>query len=70
MSSEDLLSVNDLRVAFRAGGLSARLAGRATEIEAVSGVSFTLQRGSTSRWSANPARARRRWRARSTVFSR
>ncbi|RUU17757.1 ABC transporter ATP-binding protein [Mesorhizobium sp. M7A.T.Ca.TU.009.01.3.2] len=47
MSSDDLLRVSDLRVSFRVGGLSARLAGRATEIEAVSGVSFTLQRGST-----------------------
>ena len=47
MSSEDLLRVSDLRVSFRVGGLPARLAGRATEIEAVSGVSFSLERGTT-----------------------
>jgi peptide/nickel transport system ATP-binding protein len=47
MSAGSLLEVNDLRVSFRVGGLSARLAGRATEIEAVSGVSFSLDRGST-----------------------
>jgi len=47
MSAGSLLEVSDLRVSFRVGGLSARLAGRATEIEAVSGVSFSLDRGST-----------------------
>lgn len=47
MSDGSLLEVSDLRVSFRVGGLSARLAGRATEIEAVSGVSFSLDRGST-----------------------
>ncbi len=35
MSAGSLLEVSDLRVSFRVGGLSARLAGRATEIEAV-----------------------------------
>lgn len=47
MSDGRLLQVSDLRVSFRVGGLSAKLAGRATEIEAVSGVSFSLDRGST-----------------------
>jgi oligopeptide/dipeptide ABC transporter ATP-binding protein len=47
VTTDALLSVNDLRVRFRIGGFMASLAGRADEIEAVSGVSFTLERGRT-----------------------
>lgn len=47
MTDETLLAVNDLRVRFRIGGFMASLTGGANEIEAVSGVSFTLERGRT-----------------------
>jgi len=47
MTGEPLLSVSDLKVRFRTGGLVSALAGRATEIEAVAGVSFALERGQT-----------------------
>lgn len=45
--SETLLSVADLRVTFRVGGTFAAITGQLAEIEAVSGVSFTLERGVT-----------------------
>jgi peptide/nickel transport system ATP-binding protein len=47
MSAAPLLSVADLRVSFRVGGLMGSLTGRGGEIEAVSGVSFTLEKGRT-----------------------
>ncbi|CDX51387.1 oligopeptide transporter subunit; ATP-binding component of ABC superfamily [Mesorhizobium plurifarium] len=47
MTTEPLLSVSELRVRFRIGGMMSALAGRRTEIEAVSGVGFTLERGQT-----------------------
>ncbi|TPJ36140.1 ABC transporter ATP-binding protein [Mesorhizobium sp. B2-8-3] len=47
MTTEPLLSVSDLRVRFRVGGMMSALAGRRTEIEAVAGVGFTLERGQT-----------------------
>jgi peptide/nickel transport system ATP-binding protein len=47
MTGEPLLSVSDLKVRFRIGGFMAALAGQPTEIEAVAGVSFTLERGRT-----------------------
>ncbi len=45
--SDPLLSVSDLRVEFSTGGLTARLGGQATRIEAVAGVSFQIGRGET-----------------------
>ena len=47
MTGEPLLSVSDLKVRFRIGGFMAALAGQPTEIEAVAGVSCTLERGRT-----------------------
>lgn len=47
MMAEPLLSVSDLQVRFRVGGAMSALAGRRTEIEAVAGVGFTLERGQT-----------------------
>ncbi|MEQ1955422.1 oligopeptide/dipeptide ABC transporter ATP-binding protein [Mesorhizobium sp. CN2-181] len=47
MTSEPLLTVSDLRVRFRMGGIMAGLSGQPTSIEAVAGVSFSLERGRT-----------------------
>jgi len=47
VSAEPLLTVSDLRVVFRTGGFLAAMTGRGSEIEAVAGVGFTLERGST-----------------------
>lgn len=47
MTTEPLLAVSNLRVRFRIGGVISALAGRLTEIEAVAGVGFTLERGQT-----------------------
>ncbi|MEW6633454.1 MAG: ABC transporter ATP-binding protein [Pseudomonadota bacterium] len=47
MTAEPLLSVSDLQVRFRIGGMMSALAGRRTEIDAVAGVGFTLERGQT-----------------------
>ncbi len=47
MSADSLLSVADLRVSFQVGGLMASLTGPCSEIEAVSGVSFALEKGQT-----------------------
>ncbi|MDQ6437367.1 ATP-binding cassette domain-containing protein [Mesorhizobium sp. LHD-90] len=47
MTSEPLLTVSDLRVQFRMGGIMAGLSGQPTSIEAVAGVSFSLERGRT-----------------------
>lgn len=47
MTSEPLLAVSDLRVQFRMGGFMAGLSGKPTSIDAVAGVSFSLERGRT-----------------------
>jgi peptide/nickel transport system ATP-binding protein len=47
MTDEPLLSVSDLRVRFRVGGVVSSLAGHRQEIEAVAGVGFKLERGRT-----------------------
>ncbi|MGN6538852.1 MAG: ABC transporter ATP-binding protein [Mesorhizobium sp.] len=47
MTAEPLLSVSDLRVRFRIGGVVSALAGHRIEIEAVAGVGFKLERGQT-----------------------
>lgn len=47
MTVDPLLSVTDLRVVFRIGGVKASFAGRGREVEAVAGVSFSLEKGLT-----------------------
>src|SRR5690242_13270475 len=47
MSADPLLAVTDLRVTFRTGGMMASFRGQNTEIEAVAGVSFALEKGVT-----------------------
>ncbi|MCO5071692.1 MAG: ATP-binding cassette domain-containing protein [Rhizobiaceae bacterium] len=47
MSDDALLSVADLHVHFRVGGLMSTLAGQPSHIEAVAGVSFAIERGRT-----------------------
>ncbi|MCB1470852.1 MAG: ATP-binding cassette domain-containing protein [Rhizobiaceae bacterium] len=47
MSDDVLLSVADLHVHFRVGGLMSTLAGQPSHIEAVAGVSFSIERGRT-----------------------
>lgn len=47
MTADPLLTVSDLHVRFRVGGMMSALAGKPTEIEAVAGVSFSLERGQT-----------------------
>ena len=47
MSDDVLLSVSDLHVHFRIGGLMSTLAGQPSQIEAVAGISFSIERGRT-----------------------
>ena len=42
-----MLDVDDVRVSFRVGGLASRLRGRPTHIDAVAGVSFTIDKAET-----------------------
>lgn len=47
MSSEPLLSVSDLQVHFRVGGIMSALSAQPSRIQAVAGISFTIEKGRT-----------------------